>query len=213
MVRRGQGTWQQSPAYLRDQERIERLVHHVGRATLCFTAYDVAREARHSTSLRLEESRHLNRHLKCLTPAVLRVVSSTLRVDTAGNGGSREVKRYVLASRYAEWEQSGGGLTDREKVLAALWIACAVLQLPHVPTIAVTRVLQLVPALALSTTVQTHVALAVLADGPDPVEREVVVEAAPWCHWRLMGTVQHPRLDAWVQLVRDTVRAEGPAVL
>ena len=80
MVQRGAGPWQRTAPYRRDQRRVEELVQRVGRTALCFTAYDVARAARTSTGLQLEESAELSRHLRDVPATLLVRVRSALVV-------------------------------------------------------------------------------------------------------------------------------------
>jgi hypothetical protein len=213
MVTRGSGPWQQSAAYGRDQQRVDLLVRQVGRSMLCFTAYDVARNARSSETMRLEESVHLYRHLRDMPDDVLRRVPSALRVAGETSAEVRDVRRYVLAERFDEWGREGGSLTDRERVLVGLWIAGAVLRDVAVPTIAVTRVLQLVSPLALSSTVQMHTVLTQLAEDATVVVRARTAEGEDGVRWQCVASLAHPKLETWLEGVRAAMVSEGGAVL
>lgn len=213
MVRRGSGAWQQSDTYRRDQARVELLVERVGRAVLCFTAYDVARAARASTGLQLEESSQLSRHLRDVPAQLLMRVSSALVVRGGSGSEERVVRRYVLAERHREWLDAGGGLTDTEKVLVGLWIASAVFE-RFVPTIAVSRVLQLVPSLTVRSTALTNTVLSQLVHDGRAIRRAPDPDDA-WVYWGVHDTLSltHRALDDWMTIVRAAVDAEGSAVL
>lgn len=232
MTRRGAGAWQRSTAYDRDRRRVERLVTLTGTQRLAFNAYDVARTARQHRELRLEQSGELHRHLRDLrvtlatpvgpelitlrTPPATRRRSGTERPSRVPEAPQlsprpeRRVRRWVLTSRLDEWEKSGGGCTDAEKVYLAVWVASAALATRTVPTIAVTRVLRVIPELRLVDFTQTSVLLTRLAERTRPLVRVVKSATEHWVAWEPTGEApEHPLLTKWTEEVRRLAEDGG----
>lgn len=208
MPPKGHGPWQQSAEAQRDRAHVIRMVQRTGEQQLVFTAYDVRATARRYPAAELATSRVLYRHLKVLTPDVVTEVGTEVHALRKGAAGVRHVRRYVLTSRLAEWHEAGGGHTDLEKVLLALWVACAALRVPGVPTIMVTRVLRLIEVLRLHTTQSTSTLLERLAkQAPPAVASTKTAEGGRL--WTPIGEVEHPQFSVWIAQVATVLSGDA----
>lgn len=204
--------WPHTPAEKRDRDRVIELVRRTGEARLRFRVADVRETMESEPRLMLEHPRELWRHVRALPETLIRPVDR--RFEAAADGGeasrSGAEKCYVLTHRCREYAAAPlTELDDLEKVYHALWVATEAAGQDTVPTIAVTRVIQSVEALAPEVDRQTSLRLTRLAERTDALAEKVKVTGERWVRWRPLGArPSHPELDGWVDQVQALV-ADG----
>ena len=97
-------------------------------------------------------------------------------------------------------------MTEVEKALLALWVACAVLQVPHAHTIAVTRVLEAVEPRG----ADSHAHPAEATGDTNPAVQRATTDEQGWQRWAAIGAcVPQPMLTEWIAALRTTLDADG----